>query len=318
MQNGSTNQVELSRSAVLDTFVPLAPASEQRRIVAKLDALAARVARARAELDRVPVLAKNLRSTALANTYGNLLDEFPAVTVRDLIAGLDQGWSPKCENFRSLDDDTWAVLKTTAIQSLEFRPDENKVLPADLRPRPGLQVEEGDVLVTRAGPRVRCGITCVVGRTRKHLMLADKMYRLRCKPDRARPGYLALILNAPQILAMIEAMKSGISDSGLNLTQAKFLSLPVPSASLETQAIVEANLQTAFARADRLEAEAARARALLDRLESAILANAFRGELVPQNPNDEPASVLLDRVRAERAAAPKAKRNRRAKEGMEA
>ena len=61
-----------------------------------------------------------------------------------------------------------------------------------------------------------------------------------------------------------------------------------------------------------LEAEAARARALIDRLEAAILAKAFRGELVPQDPNDEPASVLLERIHAQRAAAPKAKRGRRA------
>ena len=68
----------------------------------------------------------------------------------------------------------------------------------------------------------------------------------------------------------------------------------------------------ANARADRLDAEAARARALLDRLEAAILARAFRGELVPQDPDDEPASVLLERIRARRAAAPKAKPRRRA------
>jgi len=58
----------------------------------------------------------------------------------------------------------------------------------------------------------------------------------------------------------------------------------------------------ALARADRLEAEAARSRKLLDRLESAILVKAFRGKLVPQDPNDEPASALLDRIRAQRAA----------------
>ena len=40
--------------------------------------------------------------------------------------------------------------------------------------------------------------------------------------------------------------------------------------------------------------------AIVERLDQAILAKAFRGELVPQDPNDEPASVLLDRVRAER------------------
>jgi type I restriction enzyme, S subunit len=73
-------------------------------------------------------------------------------------------------------------------------------------------------------------------------------------------------------------------------------------------------LNSAFARVDRLEAETARARALLDRLESAILAKAFRGELVPQDPNDEPASVLLERIRAQRSAvAPTARPKRRAK-----
>ena len=59
-----------------------------------------------------------------------------------------------------------------------------------------------------------------------------------------------------------------------------------------------------------ISSSAMRAKSLLDRLEAAILAKAFRGELVPQDPSDEPASVLLDRIRAERAAAPKPKRGR--------
>ncbi|GMM61874.1 hypothetical protein NUTIK01_26510 [Novosphingobium sp. IK01] len=77
---------------------------------------------------------------------------------------------------------------------------------------------------------------------------------------------------------------------------------------------VLAFLENAFARADRMEAEAAHARALIDRLEAALLARAFRGELVPQDPADEPASALLARIRATRAAAPKARRGRKAKE----
>jgi type I restriction enzyme S subunit len=39
----------------------------------------------------------------------------------------------------------------------------------------------------------------------------------------------------------------------------------------------------------------------IPKLEQSILTKAFRGELVPQDPNDEPASVLLERIRAERA-----------------
>jgi type I restriction enzyme, S subunit len=55
--------------------------------------------------------------------------------------------------------------------------------------------------------------------------------------------------------------------------------------------------------AHRLASEATSARKLIDHLDKAILAKAFRGELVPQDPNDEPASLLLKRIRSARAAA---------------
>jgi type I restriction enzyme, S subunit len=61
-------------------------------------------------------------------------------------------------------------------------------------------------------------------------------------------------------------------------------------------------IETALERLNRTKKEACSAAALLDRLDQAILAKAFCGELVPQDPNEEPASVLLDRIRAARAA----------------
>jgi type I restriction enzyme, S subunit len=51
---------------------------------------------------------------------------------------------------------------------------------------------------------------------------------------------------------------------------------------------------------DRLARKATSARKLIDHLDQAILAKAFRGELVPQDPTDEPVSVLLERIRAGR------------------
>ena len=59
-------------------------------------------------------------------------------------------------------------------------------------------------------------------------------------------------------------------------------------------------------------AKVASAKSRIDHLTQSILAKAFRGELVPQDPSDEPASLLLERIQAQRAATPKAKRGRKA------
>jgi type I restriction enzyme S subunit len=55
-----------------------------------------------------------------------------------------------------------------------------------------------------------------------------------------------------------------------------------------------------FKIADQIEGRYEKARGYVDKLTQSILAKAFRGELVPQDPNDEPASVLLERIREER------------------
>lgn len=60
-------------------------------------------------------------------------------------------------------------------------------------------------------------------------------------------------------------------------------------------------IEVAIGWIDRLASEATGARKLVDHLDQAVLAKAFRGELVPQDPDDEPASVLLERIKAERA-----------------
>jgi hypothetical protein len=76
-------------------------------------------------------------------------------------------------------------------------------------------------------------------------------------------------------------------------------------------AIVE-RIEDAMRALDGQAAHVVAASQRLDRLEQAALAKAFRGELVPQHPTDEPASVLLDRVRAARTAEPTAPRRNRA------
>jgi type I restriction enzyme S subunit len=291
--------------------VPIAPLPEQKRIVAKIDRLSSKSRRAREHLDHIPRLVDKYKQAILAAAYeGKLLRSFsaPTLPVSELIAALDQGWSPKCESEPASDPEDWAVMKTTAIQPIHFNDAENKRLPPHLSPRPRIAIEPDDVLITRAGPRSRVAIACVVKKTRQRLMLCDKAYRLRVKPSVADPTFLALMLNAPQSLEALEQMKTGMNDSGLNLTQAKFLDLAIPYFTLIDQQEIVRRVETAFVWIDRLGSETTSARKLIDHLDQAILAKAFRGELLPQHPNDEPASVLLERIKAEKDRVPAKKR----------
>lgn len=120
------------------------------------------------------------------------------------------------------------------------------------------------------------------------------------------PEYLMLALLAEGD----DIRKFGMGSTHTTIYFPEIRALHIALPPLEEQREIVARTDAAFARATRVAAEAARATALLDRLEISILAKAVRGELVPQDPADEPATALLDRTRAERAAAPKARRGR--------
>lgn len=74
----------------------------------------------------------------------------------------------------------------------------------------------------------------------------------------------------------------------------------IPLPELEEQKEIVRRVEALFAMADQFEARYTAARAQVDKLTPALVAKAFRGELVPEDPNDEPADQLLARIRATR------------------
>ena len=240
-------------------------------------------------------------------------DQRPAVSVEtpqswpifyldEIVISIGQGWSPKCEGF-SAKKGNWGVIKTTAIQSLEFLGHENKQLPAGLYPRPWLLIVKDDILITRAGPRSRCGIVCRVKDSPEKLMLCDKAYRLRIPESVVSSGYMELLLNSTESSNRIEALKTGINDSGVNITQSGFLNLAFQIPPLTEQHEIQRILAEVLSVIDNVESDIETNLQKAEALRQSILKKAFAGELVPRDPADEPASVLLARIRAERATA---------------
>ena len=211
-------------------------------------------------------------------------------TVADLLSALpnkallSHGWSPQCEKEASDDPTIWSVLKTTAVQAGRFEPQHNKRLPAKLKPRPQFEVQPGDLLITCAGPRARCGVPCLVRTTRTRLMLSGKMYRFRPRADRVLPEYLEGLLLSPVAQAAIDRIKTGISDSGLNLTYDRFLTLRFPIAPLEEQHAIVSEIEKHFTRLDAAESAVATSKAKFRTYRASLLRDAMGGRLPLKGP----------------------------------
>jgi type I restriction enzyme S subunit len=217
---------------------------------------------------------------------------------------LHQGWSPLCEKTPAPTDEDWGVLKTTAIQAGAFLPQHNKHLPKHLTPRPQTEVKTGDILITCAGPRVRCGVACMVRHTRPRLMMSGKMYRFRVSPDDMDARYLEAFLLTPNATSAIDKMKTGGSDSGLNLTHDRFRPLPVPVAPLNEQRRIMDMVDELTSDLDAGVAALERVQVKLKHYRAAVLKAAVEGALTAewraQHPTTEPAADLLNRILAER------------------
>jgi type I restriction enzyme S subunit len=121
-------------------------------------------------------------------------------------------------------------------------------------------------------------------------MMSGKMYRFRAD-DRLDPLFLELWLLSPDAQRMIDAMKTGISDSGLNLTNDRFVQLPVPVPSISEQQQIAAILEDHLSRLHVVEGSLRKNRARLQAVES-LLADRLSQ---PKNADDV---VRLDSVSA--------------------
>lgn len=218
------------------------------------------------------------------------------VNIEDVLAPLEdgrtihQGWSPQCDKEPSDNVNSWGVLKTTSIQRGAFLPEHNKRLPVKLTPRPLLEVRQG---VTCAGPRARCGVACLVRDTRPRLMLSGKMYRFRFDDRLVNPRFAEAYLVSDAAARAIDQMKTGTSESGLNLTHGRFRKLRIPLPPLsEQQRIVDAveeqlsRLDSASAALQRVSREGRRYRRALFQL------------AIPADSETTTLGELLERVEA--------------------
>ncbi|MBU6427883.1 MAG: restriction endonuclease subunit S, partial [Cyanobacteria bacterium REEB65] len=260
---------------------------------------------------------RNGTSRVLAHA-GSELPELPPtwawVPFGELLDRIDAGKSPDTLG-RPAEPGEYGVLKISAVTWREFDPQENKAIKDGFDVSGIPTVGAGDLLITRANTAELVGAVAIPRQEYDHLLLSDKTLRLVPASPEIDPYYLMWALRTRTTRDIFEKA-TGTSNSMRNITQETIRAVPVPLApEAEARLIVAAlNRAEEVTRSvlDAVKEELAR----LSNFDQAALAKAFRGELVPQDPSDEPASSLLERIKAKQATAtvPKAGRGRKPRE----
>lgn len=304
------------------TLIAVPPRNEQQRIADKLDAVLERVDACRERLDRVPAILKHFRQAVLAAaTSGKLTEDWRSpgtdvdvnawerATIGALLEGKPRnGYSPpRVEHQTPVKSLTLTATTTGRFLSHHF-----KYIDKEVPVGSHLWLQSGDILIQRANTMEYVGISAVYDGPPNGFIYPDLMMKCRAN-ERVQTEFLHYLLLSDPVRRHFRENATGTAGNMPKINQQTVLTAPALLPPLEEQSEIVRRVESLFAYADRLEVRYAAARAQFKRLTPALLAKAFRGELVPQDPNDKPASVLLERIRAMRAAAPaKLKRGRAA------
>jgi type I restriction enzyme S subunit len=301
--------------------VPVPPLPEQHRIVIKLDSLMERVDRNKKRLDKIPVLLKRFRQSVLATAVSGRLTEDWREKNTIKVGFLEPG---NHEEQLFTIPETWEFSIANKVcdkitdgeHNTPQRKNEGKILLSAKNIRDGfidytdidfISEEDFEKCVKRCNPEVGdvliVSVGATIGRTaikRENVEFGIVRSVGLFKPNKEKilGEYLLHVLRAPIIQKFISEESQGTAQPCFYIHKMEIVPIPLPPI-LEQHEIIHRVAQL-FSLADKIESRYNKAKAVIDKLPQSILAKAFRGELVPQDPNDEPASVLLERIREEK------------------
>ncbi|QOR76332.1 MAG: restriction endonuclease subunit S [Thermoflavifilum sp.] len=287
--------------------LPLPPLNEQKRIAEKLDTILPKVKSARARLEKIPAILKKFRQSVLAaacsgkltedwreeytERTGKELPEWEEKKLNEIIYNIKYGYTSKSFSHGEI-----KYLRITDIQNgkvswetVPFCQIEKNVIKKYL-------LEKNDIVFARTGAT-----------TGKSFLIKDcppsvfASYLIRIKPNTniVSAEYLYFFFQTEYYWLQINENVAGIAQPNCNAQKLSNILIPLPP--LEEQHEIVRRVEKLFALADSIEEKYKKAHERVEKLEQAILARAFRGELVKPDPNDEPAEELLKRILEEKA-----------------
>ena len=302
-----TTRLKLTQRAMRSIPVRLPPVREQERIVAAIEEHFSRLDAVESTLRKVLKRLHTLRATILVEGFHSNRG-LPSHWNRTMIGKVAEvrGGIQK-QPKRRPNKNPAPFLRVANVLRGELLLDEVHHIELFDGELERYRLQAGDLLVVEGN-----GSPQQIGRAASWVdEIADCVHQnhlIRVRPGPSLdPGYLALYWNAPHTASVLRDVAS--STSGLyTLSTTKVKAIPIPLAPLPEQRRIAEEVDQQLEKHSRLEQSIRHALDRLRAVRRSVLAVAFSGQLVPQDPTDEPASVLLERIAASRMTKPKRQR----------
>lgn len=303
---GSTFQA-INGKVLQNHLIPVAPFAEQRRIVAALEGHLSRLEAGKTAL-------RSARQRAVVAVHSHVQSLLEGLTPDRPLGSvirepLRNGYSGRA----SQDGSGVRTLTLTAVTRADFSDKYTKIATVNGRNIAGLWLEPGDILVQRSNTPELVGTSALYVGPCNWAIFPDLLIRVRTNHE-VLPAYAHLVLSSPKVHRVLRQSAKGLAGSMPKIDQGTLEGLLIPVPPVATQERIVHRAEEFNRRVRRLSTELVIAQTRGESLRRSLLGDAFVGRLVPQSPDDEPASELLERIRAERVAQPKSERTRRTKQ----
>jgi type I restriction enzyme, S subunit len=292
------------------TRIKLAPLDEQRRIADKVTRLLSRAEECQQSLERFPNYLRKFRQAVLLAATSGMLevdgddgdnsssDRWERVTIGDLLEGRPRnGYSPRSVDFET----PVKTLTLRATTSGRFLPQHFKFVNEEIPRSSHLWLQPGDILVQRANSLDYVGVSAIYDGPPYGFIYPDLMMKCRAN-DRVLTKYLHYVLLSPPVRQFFRANATGTAGNMPKINNQTLTRAPALLPPIETQGEIVDRVESLFSQADAMEKRYYWGVRWIDRFPSAVIAKAFAGGLGTHNPTDEPASILLERIRQSRDA----------------
>ena len=189
----------------------------------------------------------------------------------------------------------------SATTSGEFKAEHFKYVDQDIPKDSYLWLQPGDILIQRSNTLEYVGTSAIYTRNFNEFIYPDLIMKIQVREELAKPEYIHYLLSSKQTRDYFKANATGTAGNMPKINQKVVMNTPVLLPSIKEQSEIIHQIKKIFNTAYLIENCFQQTEDDLTTLDQSILAKDFQGELVPQDPNDEPASVLLERIQAERA-----------------